>query len=426
MAVDESETLHLLLGGSSANRWVKCYDSILLSKDLPPQIPGERAILGTKAHALAEKAVESMLLKKLTGSGTPGFVEEFNAEEDTDIKEAVLRYCELIWERVLGEFITDKAYGIEDFFVLDENLQMGGTADFWAVYRDNKDKRVLAIVDFKYGYNPVEATSAQFILYACAARKHIRDNFKKDIDYARCVVIQPPNGEENDYHEVKYTSKQLDTWETRFRKAGEAIVIEKKSKAVTGEHCKYCRAQAVCKKYTKELSTSSLLQVVNIEKETFPAPETLPLEHLAKLLQYRKQIEAYLKNCAKYALEIGTGGGDPAKRQKIPGMKIVRGASKRAWVSNHDVIAKDIEKQHGIKAESLFKEPQLKGLGEVKTILSEYLGIPAKAADSLIDGYTAKPEGKLSIVPEDDKKPEIDFEALSLLKVENEEMIEEE
>lgn len=400
---NHSDREHRTLGGSSADRWMNCTGSIFLSKDIPPQPANDRAIKGTKTHELAEKALASMLQKKLTGEGIPGVAEEVLNYPDEDVAAWAIRYCELIWERVLGEFITGKAFGIEEKFVLSESLDMGGPADFWCVYKDDRAKRVLCIVDLKTGQHEVKMDAAQFPFYACCAREELLQN-GKDIDYCRCVVVQPPLGDEidpltnlpNDYKEIVYTAKQLTAWKKKFLKAGEEIYVKQKPKFKTGDWCRWCPAQAKCKLYEKELAVGSSLTLVSAEDIELPAVESLEDEQLVKIITHRQKIVAYLKACAKYAITRQLSG------QPLPGLKAVAGVAKRAWLSDNEIVAANLVGL-GLDEESLYQK-KLKGIGKIESMLKE-LGHKAAKVKLLLEPVTEKKATSISLVPLDDPKP---------------------
>lgn len=395
---------HSLLGGSSAERWMACPGSAFLAKDLPPMPAGPRAERGTYAHALAERALGSFLLKKLTGEGIPGTVEAVMNEPDQEVAEWVMRYVTLVWHRVLGEFITKKAYGLEDIFTLHEPMDMRGITDFWCVYRDDRAKRFLCIVDFKTGYNRVEASSAQLAFYACAAREELIAH-GKDIDYARCIVIQPPLGEEEDYQEVKYTAKKLDAWKKKFIKAGEQIYVKQKPKFKVGSWCTYCPAKAICPIYGKQLAAGSLLGMVDVDEVKLPQVATLPDAALVQIITSRKRIEAYLKEVSIYALSRIREG------KPLPGLKVVEGAAKRTWLDDEDAVVKDLLDLGLSKAE--IYQTKLKGITAIETLLKNQ-GMKAGEAKKSLENSVYLKSAALSLVAESDERPAIEWHGVLL------------
>lgn len=184
-----ADRAHSELGGSGALQWVNCQGSIFLARALPPQEPNESMLLGTEAHELAEMALEDFLNSKI--ENTDPDIRLHLSDASDEMKEHIDAYVQFVWKELLEESITGKAYGIETPFVLNEELEMFGTVDFWAVYIDDRGKRVGVICDFKYGYHKVEVEkNPQLAFYACALRKFCQDN-NKDLDYVVTAIFQP-------------------------------------------------------------------------------------------------------------------------------------------------------------------------------------------------------------------------------------------
>lgn len=399
VTVTHSERSHRILGGSNADRWMNCPGSIFLSKGLPPQIAGARAERGTHAHELAEKAVESMLVYKLTGEPVPGVKEMLDAEPDSELIEWVARYCELIWEKVLKGFVTKKAWGVEDTFTFHDGYDQGGTIDFWSIERDDRAKRALTVVDFKTGYHEVDIKGAQMPFYVCALREELLAA-GKDIDYCRCVVIQPPLGIGEDYKEVTYNVKQLDAWRRKFLKAGEQIFVKQKPKYKTGFWCKWCPAQAKCSKYQEELSAGSGLGLTSGKDIILPDVAQISDENIVRLILIRKKLELLLKNLAVYVISRARSG------TPLAGLKVVEGVKKREWIPADETIAEGLAEQFGITKDDLYS-CKIKGLGKVEALLKE-TGMTAKEAKAAIEPFVQIRPAAISVVGVDDPRPAIE------------------
>jgi hypothetical protein len=319
---------HALLGGSTAHRWSQCTSSVALIKSLPPQAPSAAASEGTRVHGLVEKGLSSFLEYKVTGDDTAPWALDCG---DDETAFTVTEYISTVWKEVLEQSITDKAYALEDTLVLDKSLDMWGSADFWAVYVNDKAQRAGWIVDFKNGFVevPIEK-NAQCAFYACALRKEIQSK-GKNLDVVFAGIFQPASTKP--WKVTKFTSKQLDTWEKRFYKAAETIFVTKKTKFKVGSHCKFCPAQAVCTAYVKETSTRTSLQLLNVNEVTLPTPELLPDDTLRNIVFYGDMIEDFIKSVKAYAVTRFQA------RKPIQGVKIVETATRRAWEKDEEMIA---------------------------------------------------------------------------------------
>jgi hypothetical protein len=314
---------------------MNCTGSVALIESLPVEPSSSYALLGTYAHEVAEAKLKTFLNHKITGEPLSTLTPTNSAFDDYDLEKVDMAtdlYVKAVWEEVLKSSITGKAYGFEDKFTLNEKLAMWGYLDFWCIYISDKTKRTGVVVDYKNGYTPVSVDkNAQLAFYACALRKFVRDG-EKDLDEVRCVIFQPNKAFGKAYSECKYTSKQLDAWEKKFSTAAHKILIEQKAKLKAGAWCEFCRAQAVCTAYSKQMEKSTSLKIIDVESLELPIPETLSDEQLSRLVKYSSELEDYLKAVKNYALQRFQGG------KPITGLKMVMGSTKRCWRDNEEEI----------------------------------------------------------------------------------------
>ena len=359
---------HASLGGSTASRWMSCPGSVILTKDLPTSPPSQAALNGTEAHEYAEKALRSFLNYKVTGEWDcqPDFSDIIPEEKHDEMLPMVSEYVKTVWIEVLLNAVTGKVWGMEDNFTLSADYDMSGYVDFWCVYKDKKGKRILIILDFKYGYHYVSAKrNAQLAFYACALREMLIAA-GKDIDYARCGIYQPRNkGIENKaYREVKYSAKQLDSWRSKFLKAGHLIVNAKSTKTKAGSHCHWCGAKAICTKYLKHTHTQTDVDMLRDEVK-LPEVSTLTDEQLLKLFTYSDLITDYIDSLKGYILGRHNDG------KPVKGLKVVNSATRRKWIDDEEAI-KDWLESAGL-SEDTYMAKKLKGITLVEKKLPKEL-----------------------------------------------------
>lgn len=391
MENNHGERSHSELGGSSANRWANCIGSVFLARDLPTPETSEAATEGTRAHEIAEELLRGFLEYKINGADYPN---DYDSRKFTgEMYVAGKEYVNTIW-LALEESITGKGHEIEAKVTIDENLQMFGFIDFYAVYRDEKAKRVGYIADFKYGYHVVNIEkNYQLAYYAVALRTEMRKK-GKDLDYVRAAIFQP-RAQGEAYKETTFTAKELDTYEKKFRTAAHDIYVKKKPKFKTGEWCRFCNAQAVCKKYSDEIREHLSLQVIDTEEVVLPVPEQLNEESIVKIVLNEDAILSFLKACKTHVMNKCTAGAG------VKGLKVVEGPKRRKWLEDEEHVATKLV-ELGV-AEPY--EKSLKNLGVVEKLLSlEMTKEKAKEAVSSLCTYTTP---SLSIVPESDKRPAV-------------------
>lgn len=386
------ERSHALLGGSTANRWVNCPGSIFYIKDLPPDVPGEHAVLGTKAHECAEMCLEDFLNHKI--NGTDPDIRAHLWAKDMEMEEHILAYRDVVWEKVLHESITGKFFELETKVILDDNLSMSGYIDFCVVHVDDRAKRCGIIGDFKYGYHHVTAEGNSQLAFYATALQEIFIKAGKPLDYVRAFIYQPRATGKEAYQETKFTAKELSTWRKKFFKAAEQIFVTKKPKFKVGEHCRFCRAQPFCETYQKHITAETSLKLVEIENEELPSPQKLSEDTLIKIVLHEEKLTSFINACKKYAYEKLSGG------ETLPGLKLVEGTSRRAWL-------KDKTEEIGKRLVELgIEEPydlKIKTIGTIEKSLGKLYG--KEDAEKLLKDLCPKGQSPIILVPETDSRP---------------------
>lgn len=387
---------HSELGGSSAERWTQCPGSVFLIRQLPPQKSGPDAERGSACHEVFAKLLDAFLQYKEDGTkfDEDAILSELStdprveADRVEDCETLVVDAVEVIWKKVLEETLSGKVYDIETFFSFDTVNGMGGTADFWVAYINDRGQRVLVIFDLKTGRHSVSPKkNGQLAFYACAARRFLKAN-DKDIDVARLAIFQPNDfNSPEPYKECSITAKQLDAWEKKFINAAHQIYVKKQPKFKIGKHCMFCQGQSLCKKYQQEMSKKASLKLVDVS-DSLPSVEVLTPEQRKNIAMHRGQIEAFLK--AVYASVVN----ECAKGIKYDGIKVVLGNGRRTWKDEAIVVS-------GLKAQGLTEadiyKNKLKGITEIEK----------KLGKNSCSELTLKPPGKPILVYESDPRPAV-------------------
>jgi len=382
---------HALLGGSSASRWVNCPGSVFFLKNMPPEPSSPAAREGTKAHEIAEIVLEDFLSHKINGTD-PDIRAHLTGTNELML-EAAQGYKDAVWEKILGGSITGKVYGMEESFVLDTSLDMSGIVDFWAIYIDDRGKRVACVVDFKYGYYPVPVDkNMQLGFYACALREELI-RAGKDIDYVRAAIYQPRAKNQEAYSETRFTAKQLSTLKKAFFKAAKQIFVEEKPKFKVGPWCKFCGAQGVCDTYQKELSSKSSLMLVNAKEQVLPEPTKMSDDALAKIVNNYDALEAFIGSVKKHVISRCLNG------KPVNGFKVIAGPTRRKWKEDEDQIVQSFSTKYGICPTT----QKLLGITAVEKELSKMSS--KDEAKRILEEFTTKTNPSMVLVPADDPRP---------------------
>lgn len=363
---------HALLSPSSASRWLACTPSARLETKFKDKT-SSYAEEGTTAHALAEAIIkyEHGLIKKREYNKLRKEVEatEWYNEEMEDCCQA---YADHITE------ITPEGATL----IVEERLDMTnyvkggfGTADAIILHDGT-----LYFRDLKYGKGvPVYAeNNPQLKLYALGALNDFGYIF--DVNRVNVGIFQPRLDNISVY---EYSVEELTEWAETELKLKADLAYAGKGEYVAGSHCMFCKAKATCRAFSE--------YNLSIAQEQFDDPALLTDEEVVEILEKKPIFEKWIKAVAEYALEEAIAG------KKWPGMKVVEGRSNRIYRDEDLVIAKLQEDGWG---EKIYTEPKLLGI----TALNKLIG--KEKFSTLVEPLLDKPEGKPTLVPESDKRPE--------------------
>ena len=371
---------HALLGASKAHQWMACTPSARWEEKFEAPAPSEAAEEGTLAHALAEDHLMKILSgKKVT---TPKKIKD-NPLYKPAMEEHVATYCDVIteWIALMKEAKADPSVYLEQQLDLSRWVPEGfGTADC-VVIADG----ILAIFDFKYGKGvPVNAEhNPQLMLYGLGALEEFSTLY--DIQKILLYIVQPRL---ESITQWTVDRAELEAW-------GENVVKPRAEKAYKGEgeynpgesQCRWCLCKNRCRAYN-----DYLLEVCKTRFDALDDHERDPNElsdkEIAELLKSVEEIKRWVGSVADYALDQALNHG-----VHFPGYKLVEGVSRRKITNEAKVV--DILREQGYTTEQVCK---LKGITELEDIAGK------KMLSELIGEYIVKPQGKPTLVPEDDKR----------------------
>lgn len=370
---------HALLSASGAHRWLECTPSAQLELQFP-QSTSEYAEEGTAAHELCE----------LTARYWLGEISEAEYENQRDelakgkyynaeMQECANDYAKFVAEKTAAarETCEDAFTALEVRVDFSKYVKDGfGTGDC-IIVSDN----VLEIIDFKYGKGVrVEAAgNPQMKLYALGA--YLEYNTLFDIDSVRMTIFQPRLSGVQSSDEI--TVKELLEWAEKYVKPRAKLAYKGEGEfAPSEEVCKFCRAKAQCKaRADKNLKLFD------------EAPDVLLLtpEDAGKILEQAGDIQSWLadlESLVSFTLLAG---------QPVEGWKMVEGRSNRRLADELKVV--DAMKAAGYD-ESLLYERKLITLTQMEKDFGK------KAIAETLGELIVKPQGKPTLAPAKDKRPE--------------------
>jgi len=380
---------HALLAPSSAKRWMTCTPSARLEATMPEKDTAYTRE-GTIAHAMAEAILRDLLAQ---GQDTmPTSYQYFtsnNAIEELctacqlegfdwkEMAETVYdNYVRLVYEAYLGAKLEDPDAEllIEARLKLSEFIPEGfGSSDAVLIYGDT-----LEVFDLKYGKGvKVDAeNNAQMMCYALGA--YCGPGELYDINTVRMTIIQPRLR-----HESSCSIHVVDLmfWGEKVLKPAAALAFRGEGEQVPGEHCRFCKVAAQCRRLA-----DYTLGVTQQQTE----PGLMSLEDIAQLLPHFSTIKSWISSVEEFALEAALEG------DTIPGYKVVEGRSIRK-ISNAAEAIQRLEGA-GIPAENYLKPAELKTITDLEKTLTK------KGFKTILGDLVIKPEGKPTLVEEADPR----------------------
>lgn len=317
---------HSLLGPSSAERWMVCPGSICLGKKFEDKTSAY-AEEGTLAHAIGELRARD----KFLGDLEPGEYEEKLAKLEAhklytpEMMECTDTYLALI-EEVLAEHVSP-VLCLEVQLNYEQYVNDGfGTGDCVIISGSRID-----VIDYKHGKGKhVEVVqNPQLKIYGLAAYLQVFKDTPQGITIGT-HICQPRNGGNTSklYTDAEIISWAEETLRPAAKRAEECFNIEPEllpeDTLCAGEHCRFCKAKAVCKARGK---------AVAVEIFGKKDANTYTLEELAAILARGKAYVDWVNDVQEYCLEQVKLG------KPIPGYTLVNGKSSRKFKDPDIAIA---------------------------------------------------------------------------------------
>lgn len=405
---------HAKYSPSKLPRIIKCPGSVGLTQELKDQglIPTKdsssaAAEEGTMLHAVMEEALTSKCLQvtddQISKYGlTDEHIEACNECLDyTQVLKMSIpenrKHVELIEAKV-----TLGGYALES--KCTELLDVYGTADYVLMFHDQ-----LVILDWKFGKGiEVFPDSDQLKAYALAALS-LYDKWAYPLsslnnNLSISIIVGQPRISGEHFKSIEVTREDLKQWLSDQLVPSLLSISSKDPIFKPGEKtCMWCPVKHVpyaCKTrldFVKEV-TSKAFQAFAVDEYSDSLNEAL------ELFKKKPVVDKFFKDLMLYVTYRIKQG------KKVPGFKIVQGRSTRAF--------KDLD-ENGLPAAFLSWAEETFNRDLTDFIISKPMSAPQ--AEKLLTkqvlknhpafyDFIHKPEGKHTLVPEDDKREALDFE----------------
>ena len=377
---------HAILSASAAHRWLTCTPSARLEQEENQEECSVYAAEGTAAHALAE-----IKLKHVFGKTTDSeYRADFEAFLNTD---EFAKYYNKEFEEYVDshvQFVVDQTKDIGEFHIFFEvrvnfsNIvpQGFGTADVLIVTQDT-----VHVIDLKFGAGvPVRAIeNSQFRLYGFGAFI-IFPNTK----FVKTTINQP----RLDSHDTESLTKEyLLDWGFGYVKQRAELAIKGEGKLVASEDaCRFCKLKGKCKERADHQLAIAKQEFSIVDQRDSIAKSITP-EQLSYILEIGPAFINWYNDVKAFAL------GQLASGVEIPGFKLVEGRSNRIITDEKKVMS--ILLEAGFTEDEITKPRELLGISKLEALVGK------KLFAELFEDYLIKPQGRLTLVPDTDRRPAI-------------------
>ena len=401
-------TTHAILAPSASKRWMTCTPSARLEAQVPNKDTAYTRE-GTIAHSMAEALLLTARdaqwptwmddyperfktsYDAVKAPGKKGRIAGYGEDLRKAVDEALTEgldpwemmetvsnyYCKFVYEDYLLALAEDPeaALLIEQKLKLTEFIPEGfGSSDAVLIWGGT-----LAVYDLKYGKGvKVSAKhNPQMLCYALGAWCGPGEMY--DIDNVQMTIIQP---------RLQWVSTDSVTvtemlrWAKEELRPAAIIAYQGGGEFVPGDHCRFCNVAPRCKALAAKASQ------LNADRGD---TALMTNEEVAEALRHLPQLKSWLAGLEAYALEKAMEG------QSFPGFKVVEGRSLRQ-ISDQEAAMKAL-RDNGFDEASYCRPKELKTISDLEKLLKK------DGFQALLGQYVIKPQGKPTLVTEDDPRP---------------------
>lgn len=360
---------HARFSPSAAKRLIQCPPSLVLGEAFEDE-ESPYAAEGTAGHALAEHLVKKYLKQQ---SRRP--VSDYYSD---DLLEAVDEYVNF----VVGEIESARKECSSPFFSVEQKVDISdyvpdcfGTADMVIV-----TNQMVHIIDLKLGKGvPVYAEeNPQLMIYGLGVLEIAEMLF--DVSTVRLTVFQPRIANSSTWD---IEADKLKAWGNEILRPAGALALAGEGKMSAGSWCRFCKARFTCRQRAEEN-----LRLAQME---FKAPSLLSDDEIAEVLKQADEL-------SKWASDVYTFAQDQAiiHHKQWKGFKLVMGKSNRKYTSEEEVAAAATAAGYT----DIYKH-SLIGITDMERLMGK------KEFDRILGSLVYKPAGKITLVPESDKREAI-------------------
>ncbi len=364
---------HAKLSASGSDRWMGCTRSSAFEAQFPEPPNTKFSEEGTFAHAVAEQALSVYLALEVKPLPT-----ELLHYDSPDLRAHVNTYVSFAINLIEEARLKDASTAV----LLERRVDFSkwvpegfGTCDLIVV-----TDGTAFVIDLKFGQGlRVDAQdNSQLRLYGVGAIEMFSHLY--DFDQVITIIVQPRLGH---ISKEGLTTTELLAWAENEVAPKAKLAWAGEGEFVPGDHCRWCRGKAQC----PARNESNLA----LARHDFAEPASMSDLEIAEVLVKAQHLHAWVRDLEEFAYSQAMAG------RTWPGFKLVEARGSRKF---KDVTAAaQVLIDAGISNDDIF-ERNLRSLTGLETKLGK------NKFAQLLGDLVAKTNGKPTLVPVDDKRPE--------------------
>lgn len=360
---------HARFSPSAASRLIHCPPSLVLGEAFQDE-ESPYAAEGSAGHALAEH-----LIKKHLKQQTRRPVSDYYSD---DLLEAVDDYVAF----VVGEIESARQDYADSVFSVEQRVDISdyvpdcfGTADMVIV-----TDQMVHIIDLKLGKGvPVYAQeNPQLMIYGLGILEIAEMLF--DVTTVRLTIFQPRLSNLSSW---EISPADLKTWGTETLKPAGMLALKGEGDLCAGSWCRFCKARFICRRRAEEN-----LKLAQME---FKQPALLTDDEIAEVLKQADELSRWAADVYAYAQDQAI-----VHHKEWKGFKLVMGKSNRKYTSEEEVAA-----AASAAGYTDIYTHTLLGITEMERLMGK------KEFARILGNLVYKPAGKITLVPDSDKREAI-------------------
>ena len=360
---------HARFSPSAAHRRLNCPPSLVLEEQFQDE-ESAYAAEGSAGHALAEH-----LIKKHLKIRSKRPVSDYYSD---DLLEAVDEYVSY----VIGEIEEAKRACKAPIFSVEQRVDASeyvdecfGTADMVIV-----TDKVAHIIDLKLGKGVAvfAEDNPQLMIYGLGILSMAELLY--DVEIVRMTIFQPRLNNSSTWD---IAPDELKNWGEEVLKPRGAMALMGAGDFKSGNWCRFCKARNQCRARAE--------QFLELAKLEFKAPALLSEEEIAEVIKVSGELSKWASDVYAYAQEQAIVHG-----KEWSGFKLVEGRSNRKYSSEEEVA----EAAMAAGYKDIYKS-SLVTITEMERLMGK------KEFNKILGNLVYKPQGKITLVPESDKREAI-------------------